>query len=663
MRKWKVISALALVIVVIAGFSAAKGLGQASMVNVTKNIEEVQKLPAIETPDKLKELVLQAYQNQTRLSQGLVKGATSLTLGNGVADASAKRSALSSADVSIGSESLNYSATNVQVKGVDEADIVKTDGKYIYRVVPQQVVVAEAIPADQMKVVSRISFDERGFRPQELYLHGDYLVVIGTSETNRSLQKPVAPEVLSKALVYDLTDKTSPKKTREIELNGYYLSSRLIEPALYLVVNKEVPYTWFQNPEEDVPTPYYRDSAGSGQEIKVGCENIRFFPEVIEPNYLVIGALDLDKPEQEMQVETYLGGGQTVYASLDHLYVAYTTYAPTTVKKAEAEPESQSKSESVPAPEAPLPQEPKTMIYKFSLNQGQASYAGHGEVAGALLNQFSMDEHNGFFRIATTSSMYPMPDQTNSVYILNEKLALAGKLEGLAPGERIYSVRFVGGRGYVVTFKKVDPLFVLDLHDPSAPKILGELKIPGYSDYLHPYDENHIIGFGKDAIEAGTIAYYQGMKIALFDVTDVEHPRELFKEVIGDRGTDSELLRNHKALLFDKDKGLLAFPVMVAEVKQKSAPVAGMVPYGEPVFQGAYVYHIDLSSGFQLKAKITHIHNAHTQGKRLYGLTEQRVDRILSIGDTLYTLSQSIIKANALTGDYKETGSLVISQE
>ncbi len=152
------------------------------------------------------------------------------------------------------------------------------------------------------------------------------------------------------------------------------------------------------------------------------------------------------------------------------------------------------------------------------------------------------------------------------------------------------------------------------------------------------------------------------MKIALFDVSDVAHPRELFKEVIGDRGTDSELLRNHKALLFDKEKGLLAFPVLVAEIKNKNVSTADPVPYGEPVFQGAYVYHLDLTNGFQLKAKITHMPNPKILGRRLYNQPEQWVDRILYIGDTLYTLSKGMIKANSMT-DYRETGSLVISYQ
>jgi len=209
----------------------------------------------------------------------------------------------------------------------------------------------------------------------------------------------------------------------------------------------------------------------------------------------------------------------------------------------------------------------------------------------------------------------------------------------------------------MVTFKKVDPLFVIDVADPNNPKILGKLKIPGYSDYLHPYDENHIIGFGKDTVEAEEdlveqrgldFAWYQGMKIALFDVTDVEAPKELFKEIIGDRGTESELLRNHKALLFDREKNLLAFPVTVHEIKDKEKVEGNS--YGEPVFQGAYVYSLDTTNGFQLKGKITHHEDDEAFLKSGYYFHggENSIDRIIYISDYLYTISQRLIKASSM---------------
>jgi inhibitor of cysteine peptidase len=207
----------------------------------------------------------------------------------------------------------------------------------------------------------------------------------------------------------------------------------------------------------------------------------------------------------------------------------------------------------------------------------------------------------------------------------------------------------------MVTFKKVDPLFVIDLKNPSAPNLLGKLKIPGYSDYLHPYDENHIIGFGKDAVEvlnesdpkASTTAFYQGMKIALFDVTDVANPVEMFKESIGDRGTDSELLHNHKALLFSKEKGLLAFPVTVTK---RAVNSSNAMQYGQFDYQGMYVYNLSLEKGFQLRGRITHL-SQEKLNKAGGGWYESNlnINRGLYIGDILYTISQGKLKANNLS--------------
>ena len=316
----------------------------------------------------------------------------------------------------------------------------------------------------------------------------------------------------------------------------------------------------------------------------------------------------------------------------------------------------------------------ETFIYRFALNNGKLDYTGKGQVPGSILNQFSMDENDGFFRMATTKGDIFGEGENiskNNMYILDSDLDICGSLEDVAPGEKIYSVRFMGDRAYMVTFKKVDPLFVIDLKDAKNPKILGALKIPGYSDYLHPYDENHVIGFGKDAIElsnegswgksGSTTAYYQGMKIALFDVSDVNNPKEKFKEMIGDRGTDSELLRDHKALLFSKEKGLMAFPVTVMEIKNGGNITAGNMPaYGSFSFQGAYVYNIDLEEGFKLKARISHISEEEYRksGDRWYD-SNKNVERIIYIGDDIYTISKGMIKANNIK-DMKEKGSLLI---
>ena len=294
-----------------------------------------------------------------------------------------------------------------------------------------------------------------------------------------------------------------------------------------------------------------------------------------------------------------------------------------------------------------------TLIYKFSLNNGGITYLSKGEVSGNIINQFSMDENKGSFRIATTVNG---AQQYNNLYILDDTMKPRGKIENIAPGEKIYSTRFVGDRGYMVTFKQIDPLFVMDLSDIDNPKILGKLKIPGYSDYMHPIDENHILGFGKDTIEqqmyddkgnpiGDSRALYQGMKMSLFDVTDVANPKQEFAEIIGDRGTDSVLLQNHKALLYSPEKKLLAFPITVRKI-QGSATTG---QYGEFTFNGAYVYNFDIETGFKLKGKISHLTEQDMLKAGDYPDYRKTIDRILFAGDNLITTSQARIEAHTIS--------------
>jgi uncharacterized secreted protein with C-terminal beta-propeller domain len=337
-----------------------------------------------------------------------------------------------------------------------------------------------------------------------------------------------------------------------------------------------------------------------------------------------------------------------VYASLQNLYVAESVYPYWGIRTLEA---------SDGGDEVEQPTE-STVVHKFSLDDGAISYKGNGDVPGHILNQFSMDEHNDYFRIATTIghvSRMGASTSTNNIYILDSGLGQTGKIEDIAPGERIYSARFMGNRGYLVTFKKVDPFFVIDLSNPMNPQILGKLKIPGYSDYLHPYDENHIIGIGKDTVEAeesrGDFAWYQGVKMAVFDVTDVANPVEMHKIIIGDRGTNSEALHDHKAFLFDRGKNLLVLPVTLAEIPEAQKQGARSNQHGDYVYQGAYVYELTLENGFNLKGRITHYDSDEAFKKAGYYWGDQgfNVRRSLYIGNVLYTISNSKIKANLLS--------------
>ncbi|MDF9408836.1 MAG: Beta propeller domain protein [Pelotomaculum sp. PtaB.Bin013] len=635
---------------------------------------EAADLPVVGTYDNLKSL-LANLQTQASNDRRVMVGAPA---GTGAMKQESAKSAVTN-NQSVAANDADYSKTNVQVEGVDEADIVKTDGSYIYLVKGQRVIIALAYPAGDMKIISTLDFTDKNFAPNEMYVDDKYLIVIGQTyryrenppgimpmnETSKKISSLIYPPPYQrdtvKAIIYDIGDKSAVKQVRELELDGRYVSSRKIGEAFYLLANRSI-YYYSQKEIED-PKPFYRDTAAGDAYVDIDYSCIKCFPGFMEPNYLIVAGINLDRPDEKADVNTYLGSGENIYASMKNLYVAVTSYQYRILED----------SKTGLLPEPGYVDSNKTKVYKFALNDGKLSYTAGGEVPGTILNQFSMDEYNDYFRIATTSGdIWRTGEYTskNNVYVLDSGLNVSGKLEDIAPGERIYSVRFVGDRGYMVTFKTVDPFFVIDLKEPGRPQILGALKIPGYSDYLHPYDENHIIGFGKDTIELGqkggnnggtnSMAYYTGMKMAIFDVTDVSNPVEMYKEKIGDRGTDSELLRNHKALLFSKDKNLLAFPVSLMEVKGSEVQDSGFPAYGQFVYQGAYVYNIDLASGFTLKGRISHLSDEDYKKAGNYWYdSDKNVDRIIYINDVLYTLSGKYIKANSLN-DLAEIGTLEI---
>jgi len=640
-------------------------------------ISKVNNLPVVGSLEELEEMLKNSRANyyglhymadiafEAAISQDVFDSATAMQKPDEPSRSSEAKS----------SEHADYSTTNVQVQGVDEADVVKTDGQYIYHVNNDRIVVAKAYPADEMKVTGILDFSDNNFTPQEIYLSGDLLVVIGSYYEDADIKKPEIDPVEErlyirppynrknsvKAIVCDISDKTNIKQIREVEIEGGYLSSRMIGSVLYMVSNNYPNIYYAYDTNMEIQTPFYRDSKAGGEYIKVECPQIRYFPDSVESNFMIVASFDI-REDEKANIQTYLGSGENIYVSGENLYVAVTKY---NYEAVPYEKEKNFQNDIITI--APIYNHKiVTEVYKFSLSGSKMTYLSKGSVPGNILNQFSMDEHNGYFRIATTdnSTWYSGDASSNNLYVLDDSMNICGKIEGIAKGEQIYSVRFMGDRGYMVTFKTVDPLFVIDLKNPNKPEILGALKIPGYSDYLHPYDENHIIGFGKDTIEVSGGAYYMGMKIALFDVSDVNNPIQKFSEVIGDRGTDSELLYNHKALLFSKEKNLMAFPVTVAEIKDKDDSINrwGVPQYGEVVFQGAYVYNIDVENGFALKGRITHISEEEFLKSRNYYLySDKLIERIIYINDTLYTLSKGMYKANSIR-DLREKGVLEIPQ-
>ncbi|MFC4323422.1 beta-propeller domain-containing protein [Litchfieldia salsa] len=558
--------------------------------------------------------------------------------------ASEEKSTESAADSTGSNEAVGqgHSETNNQVSGVDEADTVKIDGEYIYQVQDGKVLITKAVPVGEMKLEGSILY-KQSFSPTQIYLYKNQLVVIGygyEEQTEVKKETTIAKEdsriwpgyfQSTRALVYDLSDKKDPKQIRDVEIEGSYITSRRIGEHIYLVSNHS-PDIWTYEKEAEMELrPRYSDSAGSedGIDKVVNYEDIQYFPSSPETNYTVIAAFSLEEPIKEASLTTYLGSGHQLYMSKDNLYLAVADYSGYVGIRAEDN------------------FSPNTNIYKFSIDKDTVTFQSTTEVEGTILNQFSMDEYKGHFRVVTTKgdTWDEVRPSSNNLYIYDEQLKQLGELKDLARGERIYSARFMQERIYVVTFKQVDPLFVIDASDPKKPSVLGELKIPGFSNYLHPYDENHIIGFGHDTKVVPSkqpgeepLVLTQGVKISLFDVSDVSSPKEKFTEIIGGRGTYSPIDYDHKALLFHKAKGLFSLPVSVYY------DVEGTEFEQRFEFQGAYVYQLDLDKGFQLQSKITH----HMEGNHHYEDWESSISRVVYIGDYLYALSPSKITAHQM---------------
>jgi inhibitor of cysteine peptidase len=572
-----------------------------------------------------------------------------------------------------------YSQTNVQVEGVDEADIIKTDGEYIYLVANNKLFIAKAYPGEEAKIVSETEFEQ--FNAQEIFIQDDRLMLFGQSykqlyepepvETQEGAQDVVVEEdtvavdaaqvkiaaepsirmpyyygsSTTTVKLYDISDKEKPELLRNLDFEGSYLTSRKIGDYAYFVINA-YPHPILKGGDPIGILPVYKDGEEDVKPIATPTE-IGYVEPLSAQNFITVLSVSMTDENEDFGKEVIAGNGQNVYASLENLYVAQLTYP------------------TYDLGELVKDFVPKTVVTKFVLDDGDIQFVATGEAKGQILNQFSMDEFEDNFRIATTISGYEnnKDTSTNNMYVLDEDLKQIGAVEGIAPGESIYSVRFMGERAYMVTFKHVDPLFVIDLSEPTDPKILGKLKIPGYSEYLHPYDATHLIGVGKEVDESidadkvhteGAVYYtaIQGVKLAIFDVSDVSNPIELYKEVIGDRGTRSPAEENHKAFLFDKEKGLLVLPVTVAELKEGQSKDQE----GEFTFQGAYVYDVNLDDGFQLRGKVTHYDDDsefQKSGYYFYGTSE--ITRSMYINDVLYTLSNKRLQLNDLSSLEKIT--------
>lgn len=553
----------------------------------------------------------------------------------------------SSVDSSYSSEEQDYSKTNIQVENVDEADITKTDGDYIYSISENNVVITDVRKPENIKIASKFNpFGDS--TPVDLILNNDKLaIILQGGDSNYSSNTIVC--------IYNIKNREKPKLQKSYSVDLNYYTSRCINNKLYIISNG---YLKKLSNEKKINREYIENT----QTKQIELENIKYM-KGSKTGYkeTIIATVDINSDDNKINVHAYLFDISNAYVSENNIYLAdekwnyYDDNSPkiTSILGLKGlfgifdnndDRISSSKEE--------------TDIYKFRIHEGDIEFEGNGKTSGITINQYSMDEKDGHLRIATYD------DDGTSISIFDEKMNKIGETEKLAKGEKMYSSRFIGNKAYLVTYKTIDPLFVVDLSNETNPKVLGELKISGYSEYLHPYDENHIIGIGMETqtnnskdingrvISSNTTVV--GMKMALFDVSNVSEPKAISTMVIGDRRTTSAILTNPKALLFSKEKELLAIPINnyssdfeTTNSDDISSLIEGYKGLSKKrIGEGYAVYKINLSEGFKLKGMITHKEPGYNNNY-IYNYKSNLL-RGLYINKNLYTVSEYAVKVNDL---------------
>ncbi len=675
---------------------------------------EVSDLQSISSEEELENLFA---SSSTYYGGGLLRGGpmmldAALPMAKGAEVAMAEPSN----EVASGSEgSSDYSKTNNQVQGVDEADIIKNDGKYIYTISGNNLYIVDAYPAENATILSKIDFSSR---PQNLFIDGDKLVVYGYENSKAFFDvldyRPRNSMVFFK--IYDVSDRTHPVLSKEMSFEGSALDARLLGDNVYLVVQNTPSFVG------PYPRPIYFEGGLKADSVKQNSEGSSGSSEIPASSKgserssvlgdVVIHQVPLDKIHYLPQPYSYprlvtvydinlakekiadldaltVEGSPTLYMSKDNLYLLSSQHISewelrqdltvellrdnlsseeknlidrinnvdsdilsSQEKKSKilnvyyqkidrfSSAENKAWDEKLDSALEKKIKELKyldfTIIMKLHASGDHLELSATNKVPGTLHDQFSADENDGYLRLATTiprrwsSLNQEQTTSKNAVFVLNNDLELVGSLENLAENEQIYSARFMGDRLYLVTYKQVDPFFVIDLSVPKKPKVLGSLKLPGFSRYLHPYDKNHIIGLGSETTSSGRT---QGLKISLFDVSDVQHPVEVAKFVTNERYASSTAFYEHHAFLFSKEKELLVIPAFNRDYRYDGVD--------EQSYNGAFVFHIN-ESDITLRGLIDHSSASNTQ---YWGPV---VERSLYIDNMLYTKSPSLLRINAL---------------
>lgn len=614
---------------VTAGNTQANGLAYASTQATTQNHTYApidigvskQKLSKFASEAELKQYFSKLYSENayTTVPAGSVtnSNASAAPAAPGAASDQMKEEIKSFADTS-----LAYDRTNTQVDGVDEADIIKNDGRYLY--ILSNNTKLTIVDTQTMKIVSTKRIQSKGSDTQifidEMYLIGNRLVLIGyeyadsnNNETIMNDGKSVTccwaymPITDSVNILLDISDKNNVKEIKRTTQSGSIVSTRVIGSILYTVTRYAADLTDKKTMDEtSVPkingeklthNDIYRNSAK---------DNLQ--------QYIVVSAWDTKKENDPIGKIAVLGNGDEVYCSGNKLYLTGTEFDET---------EKSNYFET-------------TKIYSFSLNGTSIAYTADGVVTGIIDNQYSIDEHNGYLRLATTGYNFNNDTYTSNLYVLDANLNVIGKLEDIAKNEQVKSSRFMGDIAYIVTFRNTDPLFTVDLSDPANPKITGQVKLPGFSEYLHPVGENLLVGVGYSGDDDS--ADTNSVKISLFDVSDKNNPKELDSHVIKSANTDVNY--NAKAFLFYKEKNLVGIPISY-EIYNQSKDLYS--------YSNQFKF-LQIENG-KFTEKTNFVHTANSTyiaaffrgcyiGDKLYTITDESVvEHSITSGQALRTLS------------------------
>jgi len=600
-------------------------------------------LSSFQTYDALNQFITanakssQQYNTQGEIFPGgavtmTVEAGAMTTTGMTAMSSATETSTVTEAGSTVGTGS-GFTTTNDQVQGVDELDTVKTDGSYLYVAGSQSVSIISALPASSTALVSKITLPTSQILG--LGLVTQRLAVISQSNLNSSIN----------LRLYDVSTPSTPKLLNSISVSGTHVAARISQGYLYEIIQQP---SYVFGGTGNV-TAKYPTLVEDGVSSALSPSSTYYTPNKSQVSvYTMIISMSMSTGAQE-SVAVLTGQASTVYASASNIYVVYPNYPSYYVDGISGDVFGGSAGAAAPG----FVQPQNSTVFRVAYSSGQIAVQAAGSFPGVVLNQFSMDEYNGYFRVATSRpvTVNGTNSRSDDVYVLDQNFTQVGALLNIAPGENIYAVQFTGAMGYVVTFEQVDPLFAISFANPTSPVILSALKVSGFSDYLYPFGTGYLIGVGKDAVQNpnGNFAWYLGMKLSLFHVASDGTSTEVSNYMIGDRGTDSPVLSDHLAFTFDSSRNITVIPVNLYKVQGSQTTSPGNPPpYGQEVWQGAYVFGVS-TSGFNLLGTVTQ-YPSGSFGQSYYGGSGGHdIYRTVIIGNALYTISQDEVMASDLT--------------